>query len=142
RGPAPGGRRCAAPVRPGDRPAAARDLAPAGSRRSRAAADDPPYRHRWLVDGFALARAERVVRGIPRGPALAAPRSADPVRRLRRLAAAMAPWRGAAVSTRLLARAAGGRSACPALADRPAAPGDAELLRGNSLVHAASAARR
>ena len=89
---------------------------------------------RRLVAGRPAARAGGALRGLRRGPPLAAAGAAGPVRRLRRLAAATGCGRGAGGAARLLARAARRRSGRPGAARRPAAPGRAEL--------AAAAARR
>ena len=86
-------------VRPGARPADPRALDPAGGRRPRAADHHAPHRLRRVEHGRAHPRAGRALRRLPRGRARSASRAADPVRRLRGLAAA-AGWTARCCSSR------------------------------------------
>ncbi len=119
-----GGRPC---LRPGGGTAAAAAAAAARRRGARGAADHSPHRRRRLVAGHPHPRADGAV---PRGDAprtLAAGRAADPVRRLRRLAARPSARRGPGGRARLLAVTPGGSSGAARAAGRPAAAGDPEL---------------
>ncbi len=129
RGPPARHRRGEAPLRPRARPLAARR--PAATRRARARpdADPPPCRQRRLVDAGPDARGVGALRRLlPRSP-LAPAGAAGAVRRLRGLAARLAPRRGAGSPDRLLAPGAGGRAAAARPADGPPAPARPELRR-------------
>jgi len=121
RGRTPGGRGVAPAVRPGPRAARPRRRAPARRRRPRARAHDAPHRHRRLVVRRGRPRARRVVRGGAERRRPRAARAGDPVRRLRPLAARVAPGRGPGRAARLLDEAA--RRRCRPWSSPPTAPG-------------------
>ena len=87
--------------------------------------------HHIVSDGWSmgvlLPRAERALRGLRGGRAVAAAGAADPVRGLRGVAARVAAGRGAGAAARLLARAAAGGRPAAGAADRPAAAGGADF---------------
>ena len=113
---------------------------------------DSPHRLRRLVERDLLARARVALRGVPGGAAVAAARSADPVRGLRRLAAGVAAGRSARGAAFLLEAQAGGgarragaarKSSAPLRAELPRRDGDAVDSRlGGRRDPAARAARR
>src|SRR5207245_4491378 len=86
---------CGASIRPCPGTAAPGELASAGRRRPRPGPHPSPHRDRWLVDGDPGSRAGRPLRGLQPWGTLAAASAADPVRRLRLLAAGVAPGEGA-----------------------------------------------
>src|SRR6185436_10126978 len=99
--------------------------------------DLPPRRRRRLVAGGLPARPRGALPGGPERPAGAPAGAAGPVRRLRRLAAAVAHGRGLGGPARLLARAAGRRPVPPRAARRPPPPGGAEPGRRPPAVYSA-----
>src|SRR6185369_4297837 len=76
---------------------------------------------------------------LRRGPSLSAAAAADPIRRLRRLAAELADGREPGAAARLLAQTVGGGSGPAGSADGPAAAGGAAIPRRPCLL---SSARR
>ena len=90
-------------VRPRARPAAAHGAAPPGSRGAPAAGADAPHRVGRLVDLRPGPRAVGPLRGVRRGPPLAAAAARRAVRRLRGLAAPLARRAGAGAPARLVA---------------------------------------
>ncbi len=109
------------------------DAAEARTGAARPPAGDAPHRLRWLVAGDPAPGAGCAVRGLRRGPAVAAPRAAGAVRRLRGLAAALAERRGALASARALAPSARRRSRGSRPAHRLSAAGRADLQGGQPL---------
>ena len=90
-------------VRPRERAALPRNTLPHGRRRQRHPPGDAPHHHRRLVVRRRRVRAGDALRGVPRGPTVAAARAVDPVRRLCDLAARLAPRRRQGGPPRLLA---------------------------------------
>ena len=82
--------------------------------------------HHIICDGWSLEvlghEVAQYLRRVAAGPAVAAARTAGPIRRLRRLAARLPAGRGAGVAAGLLAQEAGGSDAA-GTAHRPAARG-------------------
>ncbi len=115
------------PLRPGARAAGARRAPPPGSGGAPGAPHPAPRRHRRLVARRAGGRARGALQGRRRRRSLAACRAADPVRRLRALAALLAGGRGARPPARLLAPAALRRPRGARPADGPAAATGAAL---------------
>src|SRR5262249_10817317 len=106
-------------LRPGTRAiTACRAVAPGGTG-TRPLVCLPPRCVGWLVDRSVPSRAVDPVSGLPRRPTVAAARSPGSVRRLRGLAAGLAPGRRADPAARPLATAAF-PSAVSGPADRPA----------------------
>ncbi len=100
--------------------------------------------HHAVSDGWSMGvlvgELEALYAAFTAGPAVAAARAADPICRLRGVAAALARRDHAAAAARSLdknvGRRAGGARAC----HRPAAPGGAELPRRRASVHDRSGA--
>ena len=130
RGAAAGRRRGGAALRSRPRPGAARHAPAPG----RAATHVLLFTlHHIAADGWSMGILVRELAALyaafPQGQASPLPRAARPVRRLRRLAAAVAHRRGAGGAARLLARAARRRPAHARPPHRPAAPARAALPR-------------
>ena len=127
--PAPITPRTGRPLRSCPRPAAARQPGAPREGLSLAGAGAASYRGRWLVAGDPAPRSSRPLCRQGERRTAAAAGTADPVRRLRLLAAAHSTGRAAERTVRLLAKATGGcaGAACPAF--RPAASGTVELSR-------------
>ncbi|OEZ51361.1 hypothetical protein DUGA6_62100 [Duganella sp. HH105] len=122
-------------VRPVHRPADPR--APAAHERFGAhrAVDHAPHRLGRLVHRRSGAGSGRALRRIRPAAAIAAAGAADPVRRLRALAAPVAQWPGAATAARLLARLPDGRAGFVDAADGPSAPGASDPSRRDAAAH-------
>ena len=133
-GAAAGDRGGAAAVRPGPGSAGPRAARAARRRRPCDPADDAPHHRRRLVVRRRGGRAGDALRRVPPRCPLALARAADPVRRLRALAAGLAAGGAAGSAGRLLVGAARGSDAAGA-ADRPAPPADPDDPRGDPDVH-------
>ncbi|PTC36732.1 Pyoverdine sidechain non-ribosomal peptide synthetase [Pseudomonas paraeruginosa] len=87
----------------------------------RAGADPAPYHRRWLVDAGSGGRTDPCLRRASAGRVSRAGGVADPVRRLRGLAAPVDGWRRARAPAGLLGLPPGRRAAFAGVARRPAA---------------------
>ena len=106
RGAPVGGAGGSAALRPGPRTAVPRRAAAAGSRGASAGAEYASHHQRWLVARGPCAGAYGILPGVQQRRGGGASRAADPVRRLRRVAAGAAPWRATGARIELLAGAA------------------------------------
>src|SRR6185369_16163879 len=118
-----------APLRSRARAAAASRPGAVGGDGPPAAADPASHRVGRLVHRRAAAGGGGSPRGFLAGPSIAVARAAGSVRRLRGLAARLAPGRGAGGAAPLLDTRAGRRAARAGAAHRPPAAGGAELAR-------------
>ncbi len=140
-GASPGGGGGRAAVRPRARAAAAAGAPPSRRRGPRPPRHHAPHCLRRLVERHPRPRGGRALRRLLPRPPFASAGAADPVCRLRLLAAPDAPGSGAREGARLLAPAARGRPAGSRDPDRPAAPAG-RRLRGRDRRHSARRGRR